>query len=79
MKEITLLTRSNGCPNCKSVKSIISSLGIHFHEIDVDSQNTRAAPYLNKAKSRSLPLMFVGDENVASGLDCIGEVRKYAN
>ena len=78
-KDLILLSRSNGCPNCKSVKSVLSSLGIHFQEIDVDTEAAKASPFLNKAHSRSLPLMFVNGENVAAGLSCISEARKYAN
>lgn len=79
MKEIILLSRSVGCSNCTNVKRVFSSLGIQLREIDIDTEPAKAAPYLNKATSRSLPLMFVGGENVAAGLGCITEARRYAN
>ena len=77
--EIVLLTRSNGCPNCQSVKSVFAALGVHPREVDVDHHPTVAAPFLAAATSRSLPLLFVDGENVSAGLDCIKEIRKYAN
>lgn len=77
---LTLLTRSNGCPNCLNVKSIFKALGLDYKEIDVDKNAEEAAPLLAKATSRSLPLMFDRDEkNVAAGLKCIEEARRYAN
>lgn len=77
--EVVFLTRANGCPNCNAVKTVLSTLSIHYETIDVDTESLKAAPYLNNATSRSLPLMFIKGENVAAGLACIPEVRKYAN
>ena len=76
---IVLLTRSLGCANCQSVKTVLTSLGVHFREVDVDENPAEALPYLEVKKSRTLPLMYVNGENVSSGLDCIEEVRNYAS
>lgn len=77
---VTLLTRADGCPNCLNVKAVFKALGLDYKEIDVDKDAEEASLLLAKATSRSLPLMFDQDENnVAAGLKCIEEGRRYAN
>lgn len=76
--QVTILSRSEGCPVCTSVKSVFKALGLEYAEIDVDKDAEKASQYLAKARSRSLPLMYVNGENVASGAKCIEEARAYA-
>lgn len=77
--KVVLLTRAQGCPTCQNVKALFDTLGVEYSVVDIDTDKERAAELLAVANSRSLPLMYVDDKNVAAGFACMAEGRKYAS
>jgi glutaredoxin len=76
-RELVLLTRAEGCPNCASVKSVFIQTGLTVRTLDVDDkENPEVAALLAAKKFSALPLLYKDGENVAGGLSCIAEARR---
>lgn len=76
-RDLVLLTRSEGCPNCASVKNVFIQTGLSVRTLDVDDkENPEVAALLTAKKFSALPLLYKNGENVAGGLSCIAEARR---
>lgn len=52
------------CPYCLRAKHLLSSKGVNFNEIPVDSQPALRAEMSAKAGRTSVPQIWIGDKHV---------------
>lgn len=58
---LTIYTKDY-CPYCVKAKSLLSSLGATFEEVDVTNDQETLMKIVEKSRMRTVPQIFLGDE-----------------
>ena len=71
MANVTIYTKDY-CPYCVRAKSLLSSKGVQFEEIQIDRQPERRPEMIERANSRTtVPQIFIGDRHVGGCDDLV--------
>ena len=70
MKQVTIYSTPT-CPYCKMEKAYLDEQGIHYTEIDVTSDPSKADEMVQKTGQMAVPVTVIanGDEQVLIGFD----------
>ena len=60
------------CPYCKAAKSLLTSRGLSFKEIDVQVEPDKFGEMLTRSRRRTVPQIFFGDEHIGGFTDLQG-------
>ena len=71
---ITIYTKDY-CPYCVKAKSLLSSLGANYEEVDITNSPDTIMELVKKAGMRTVPQIFVGDECLG-GYDSIAKLHE---
>ena len=58
---LTIYTKDY-CPYCVKAKTLLSSLGVTYEEIDVTNDQDTLMKIMEKSHMRTVPQIFLGDE-----------------
>ncbi|MFC4655427.1 MULTISPECIES: glutaredoxin 3 [Rheinheimera] len=71
MANVTIYTKDY-CPYCVRAKSLLSSKGVQFEEIQIDRQPERRPEMIERANGRTtVPQIFIGDRHVGGCDDLV--------
>lgn len=60
---ITIYTK-NSCPNCTTAKQLLSSKGLAYQEVNIETGNRFANFVANYPDAKQMPQIFIGDQRV---------------
>ncbi len=73
MKHIEVFSRDN-CPFCDRAKSLLSSKGVTYEEIDITNDETLAIKMMQRSEQRSVPQIFIDNQPIG-GYDSLARLN----
>lgn len=52
------------CPYCQAARSLLTSKGVNFEEIDLTEQPEKRAEMQSRSGRTSVPQIFIGDKHI---------------